>query len=235
MMMKKEDMITESEALRLIQLALGRTALIYHYFCETLTDELGEQRGQDLIRKAVDAYGDHIGKEAGNTTREKGLPLTPENYESDLPDIAWETETVVVDGEERIRVNHCPLAAEWLKWGDPRKARLYCSVDQAKMRAFNPDYEYVHVKNLEKEREPASLEAEAETESVSWLYGKYLRNDLMKMDPVCLRALFRERVHHTIEVEPNPLLLGKKKMRRNLGREPELILDVWRKRGFLEE
>ncbi len=248
-MVNKEDMITESETLRLLQLALGRVALIYHYFCETLTDELGEQRGQDLIRKAVDAYGDHIGKEAGNKTREKGLPLTPENYESDLPDIAWETETVVVDGEERIRVHHCPLAAEWLEWGDPRKARLYCSVDQAKMRAFNPDYEYVHVKNLldgdpycelairqvEKEREPASLEAEAETESVSWLYGKYLRDDLMKMDPVCLRALFRERVHHTIEVELNPLLLGKKKMRRNLGREPELILDVWRKRGFLED
>jgi hypothetical protein len=33
----------------------------------------------------------------------------------------------------------------------------------------------------------------------------YTREDLMKMDPVCLRALYRERVHHTIEVEIYPV------------------------------
>jgi hypothetical protein len=32
----------------------------------------------------------------------------------------------------------------------------------------------------------------------------YTREDLMKMDPVCLRALYRERIHHTIEVEIYP-------------------------------
>ena len=29
----------------------------------------------------------------------------------------------------------------------------------------------------------------------------YTKEDLMNMEPVCLRALLRERVHHTIEVE----------------------------------
>jgi len=54
----------------------------------------------------------------------------------------------------------------------------------------------------------------------------------MTMDPACLRALFRERIHHTIEVDLYPIILGKKRMKPNLGREPELILDVWRQRGF---
>jgi hypothetical protein len=40
----------------------------------------------------------------------------------------------------------------------------------------------------------------------------YTREDLMAMEPVCLRALFRERVHHTIEVELYPILLGRKKI-----------------------
>lgn len=63
----------------------------------------------------------------------------------------------------------------------------------------------------------------------------YTREDLMKMDPVCLRALFRERVHHTIEVEIYPILLGRKKMPRNFGLSTELILDVWRARGFSDD
>ena len=63
----------------------------------------------------------------------------------------------------------------------------------------------------------------------------YTREDLMTMDPVCLRALFRERVHHTIEVELYPILLGRKKMPKKFGLQAALILDVWRARGFSEE
>jgi nitroreductase len=63
----------------------------------------------------------------------------------------------------------------------------------------------------------------------------YTREDLMKMEPVCLRALFRERVHHTIEVEIYPILLGKKKMPANFGLQAELILDVWKARGFSDD
>ena len=63
----------------------------------------------------------------------------------------------------------------------------------------------------------------------------YSRDDLMKMDPVCLRALFRERIHHTIEVEIYPILLGQRKVPKHFGRQGELLLDVWRQRGFTED
>jgi len=63
----------------------------------------------------------------------------------------------------------------------------------------------------------------------------YTRDDLMKMEPVCLRALFRERVHHTIEVEIYPILLGRKKMPPRFGLQAELILDVWKSRGFSDK
>jgi len=247
-MKKKEEMISKKEALQQIQFALRRTAMIYHYFCETLVKELGEEKAMELTRKAVDAYGNRIGLEARKKAQEKGLSITPENFESDLPDMAWKTETLVIDNEERVRVHHCPLAAEWLEWGDPKKARLYCYVDQAKMKGFNPEFEYIHFKNLldgdsycelgirQKEKKKPESDSEAKNkETVSWIYGRYTRDDLMKMEPVCLRALFRERVHHTIEVEIYPILLGKKKIRPNFGREPELILDVWKERGFPDD
>ena len=63
----------------------------------------------------------------------------------------------------------------------------------------------------------------------------YTREDLMKMEPVCLRALFRERIHHTIEVDIYPILLGRKKKRDNFGLQVELILDVWKARGFKDD
>ncbi len=247
-MKKEEEMISKKEALRQIQFALRRTAMIYHYFYETLTEELGEEKAMELTRKAVDAYGNRIGLEARKKAQEKGLSVTPENFESDLPDMAWKTETMVIDNEERVRVHHCPLAAEWLEWGDPKKARLYCYVDQAKMRGFNPEFEYIHFKNIldgdpycelgirQKEKKKPESDSEANNkETVGWIYGRYTRDDLMKMEPVCLRALFRERVHHTIEVEIYPILLERKKARPNFGREPELILDVWRQRGFPDD
>lgn len=63
----------------------------------------------------------------------------------------------------------------------------------------------------------------------------YTREDLMQMNPVCLRALFRERVHHGIEVRIYPILLGRKELPPNFGLQAELILDVWKTRGFPDD
>ena len=81
----------------------------------------------------------------------------------------------------------------------------------------------------EKVSEPEKTE---KVDKVRWPFGEYKREDLMKMEPVCLRALFRERIHHTIEVEIYPVLLEKKKVPADFGLQPQLILDVWRERGF---
>jgi len=266
--MKETEQVTKQEALSQIHAALRRAALLYHSFTKTLIDEFGEETGKDIIRKSIDIYGARIGEEAREKAQKKGLSPTPENFASDLPDMAWEVESVLIDGEERARVHHCPLAAEWLEWSDPEMARLYCYVDQAKMKSYNPDYEYVHIKNIldgdpycelairkiedikstknispPKDTKNKAVDdsdigdnAESETvDTVRWLYGRYTRDDLMAMDPVCLRALFRERIHHTIEVDLYPFILGKKPLRPNMVREPELILDIWRKRGLPED
>jgi nitroreductase len=247
----EKEKLSRSEALTEVNKALRRAALIYHHFAETLVQELGQKKGMELIHKAVEAYGKQVGTEAREKALAKGFALTPEHFESDLPDIAWETEEVTVEGEQRSRVSHCPLAAEWLAWGDRKTARLYCHVDQAKMRAFNPSLEYLHIRNILdgdpycelairriSKEEPAAEKNEAVAhagETVWWIGGRYTRDDLMKMDPACLRALFRERVHHSIEVNLYPILLGKKKPPKNYGREPELILSIWRQRGLSQE
>lgn len=147
--MKRDDeTLSKAEALRQIRLGIRRVALLYDAFAQTLIEEFGKERGFELIRKAIDAYGSRIGREARRIAEEKGLQPVPENFESDLPHLAWETEKVTVEGEERVRVHHCPLAKEWIELGERERGRLYCFVDQAKMKAFNPGYEYLHLKNL---------------------------------------------------------------------------------------
>ena len=249
-MQEKAETITQNEAVKQVKLALRRTALIYHHFSRTLLEAFGEEKGRRLIRKAIDAYGTHIGRESRMKAKGLGLQLSPENYQDDLPYAAWKSETVTIDGEERVRVHYCPLAEEWLTWGDPETARQYCYVDQAKIRSYNPDYEYVHIKNIldgdpycelavrpvgdTKSKEQPQKESEPQ-ETVRWVFGQYTRDDLKEMDPHCLRALFRERVHHTIEVHIYPILLGERKVPDRFGRQPRLILDVWRERGFPED
>lgn len=60
----------------------------------------------------------------------------------------------------------------------------------------------------------------------------YTREDLMEMDPSLLRALLRERAHHSIECELYPIVLGRKSMPKSFGLQVELILDVWEARGL---
>ncbi len=63
----------------------------------------------------------------------------------------------------------------------------------------------------------------------------YTKDDLKKMESVCLRALFRERVHHGIEISLYPIILGEKEVPTNYGLEAKLILDIWKERGLADE
>ena len=83
--------------------------------------------------------------------------------------------------------------------------------------------------------ERQSIQKGLEGVKVAWRGGTYSKDDLMKMDPVPLRALFRERIHHTIEVNIYPILLGKEKVPPAYGLQPQLIYEVWKERGFSDD
>ncbi len=64
----------------------------------------------------------------------------------------------------------------------------------------------------------------------------YSKADLEKMDPVLLRALLRERIHHNIEVPLYPILLRNiSKPIESFGLQAQCVFDVWQERGFILE
>jgi len=60
----------------------------------------------------------------------------------------------------------------------------------------------------------------------------YTIDELTKMDPPLLRAILRERTHHTIEVMIYAILEGKLKKPPGFGRQAKTVLDIWKRRGL---
>ncbi|MBS7651497.1 nitroreductase family protein, partial [Candidatus Bathyarchaeota archaeon] len=60
----------------------------------------------------------------------------------------------------------------------------------------------------------------------------YTENELMNMDPMVLRAIIRERTHHTIEVLIYRIIAGKMAAPPGFGDTVERLLDIWRRRGL---
>ncbi|SDE37795.1 nitroreductase family protein [Sporomusa acidovorans] len=64
----------------------------------------------------------------------------------------------------------------------------------------------------------------------------YEKEDLMKMEPALLRALLRERVHHTIEVPLYPTLVrGQKKPISAFGLQAQMVYDAWKEKGLIDD
>jgi hypothetical protein len=146
---KGKEMISKEEASEQVLSIINRLALMFYCFSNTLIKELGEEKGKEIVKKAIYLYGERVGKRVKEKTLAKGLPTFPENFQDDLPPLGWEDkEKVIVDGERRSRIYTCHLAKAWKELRVPELGRLYCYVDQAKCKAYNPDLECVHVKNV---------------------------------------------------------------------------------------
>ena len=62
---------------------------------------------------------------------------------------------------------------------------------------------------------------------------KFMKEDLMQMEPDLLRALLRERTHHNIEVPfYTTLLKWKGNPIRTFGLQAQIVFDAWKDRGF---
>lgn len=145
------ELISKKEAVENVRLMAKRTALLYQHFAQTIIDELGEEKGKELITKAIWSYGKESGSKVKEGVLAMGLPPEPENYNQvpDLPVLGWEFELLDdPDCEEAVRITLCPLAEVWLENGFSTIGRIYCQVDQAKYLGYNPELECLHQKNV---------------------------------------------------------------------------------------
>lgn len=146
----EQNMISLKEARQATQAMIRRVALLHMCYARLLVDEFGEQRGRDLIKRAIWDYGTKIGEQAIKRVKDMGLEPTIENIGkgSDLSPIGVDFSSAVVDGEVRSHVRNCPWASVWLEYGEADLGGLYCLVDPAKTQAYDPGWTQVHTQKV---------------------------------------------------------------------------------------
>jgi hypothetical protein len=152
-MPEENQKISVEECTTEVKLMARRAALLHLFFSKAIEEELGEEAGELLIKKAIMAYGEYCGRAIRNGVEALGLPLSDENSEiiPDLPKYGWESDIITLpNGEERPIARFCPLADIFKQFGEEgrRLGRLYCFVDQGKQIGYNPDFDFIHSKNV---------------------------------------------------------------------------------------
>lgn len=151
---EKQESISRDEAKKEVEITSRRIALLHLSYAKTLIEELGEEKGTELIMKAIKDYGIRIGERTRKEVLDQGLEASPENFARGehfrVPRFGMHEEhkMLEVEGELRIRAYGCVLGKLWKEYEEEKLGRLYCYVDPAKYMAYNPNYKLIHIKAL---------------------------------------------------------------------------------------
>jgi hypothetical protein len=151
-MATSEEMVTLTDAKEQVRKVCVRLGLLHLSFARTLVDEFGEQKGKELVLKAIKDYGVRIGERAKQEAAEAGLDNSPPNFKSDLPAYGMierkgEALPVQAKTETRRNLGHgCVMCQVWREYGESELGRLYCYVDPVKSMAFNPNSVTLHAR-----------------------------------------------------------------------------------------
>ena len=63
-MENQEEVVTLADAKEQVRKVCERLAILHLAFSRTLVDELGEEKGRELVLKAIKNYGIRVGKRA---------------------------------------------------------------------------------------------------------------------------------------------------------------------------
>jgi hypothetical protein len=149
-MSDESKLVPAEEARKAVEDMTRRVGLLHMCYARTLVDELGREKGRDLIKKAIWDYGTKIGHRTRQRVEALGLEPTIENFGKggDLSAIGFDHVEVVVEGERRVQSLGCAMAEVWHEYGEDELGGLYCLVDPAKMQAYDPDWTWVHTKKI---------------------------------------------------------------------------------------
>lgn len=119
-------------------------ALLFAWISRAVMETVGEQKGQEAIRKAVLRYGTQRGKRMALRARANGDPLNMLNYmaygEWKASPGKMEQAMVEKSPHARIHIPKCPWYTTWDENGLLPYGRYYCLViDEALASGFNPE------------------------------------------------------------------------------------------------
>jgi len=118
-------------------------ALLFAWISKAVLEWVGEQRGEDIIRRAVRQYGQERGHRMSLRAQANGHALSMTNYiaYSEYKNSPGGMEQKIVEKvpHARVCISKCPWHTTWEENGLLPYGRLYCvEIDEAVVQGFNP-------------------------------------------------------------------------------------------------
>jgi hypothetical protein len=118
-------------------------ALLFAWLSQAIIKEVGDQRGQAVVSKALRRYGEERGKRMASRAQSNRQVLDVANFftYAEYRPIAGLMESRVVEKSSNfiLEATRCPWCEAWKESGLLPYGRLYClDIDEAVLRGFNP-------------------------------------------------------------------------------------------------
>lgn len=147
-MAEREEVVPVKEAIEQVGVAMTRLALLHLAFSETLVEQLGEEKGKELIINSILEYGKRVGERTKEGCQELPYYGVHEGYfyaDDEYIDARSKPRS---EGEKwdfsLYKVYGCILAKIFRGYGKEDLGCLYCYVDPAKSMAADPNYKLKH-------------------------------------------------------------------------------------------
>lgn len=125
----------------------GLAAQLFSCMAKNVFEALGPEKGEELIKEAVEAFGLERGKRIAERVKADGLPLSFRNWlaYTDIDSTRnFQPEPNIENEDLVVKVENCTFYKAAHEWGLGEYARFYCKyVDYAILEGYNPEVKLV--------------------------------------------------------------------------------------------
>jgi hypothetical protein len=125
---------------------------MFSLMAKTIIDALGRERGEEIIKKAVEDFGEERGRRIAQRVKALGKPLSFRNFliYTDLDTSAILSYMPKIEnGNLLLEIDRCDFSQGARDWGLLEYFNYYCRyVDEAILRGYNPDLKLEVPKNI---------------------------------------------------------------------------------------
>jgi len=124
----------------------GLAARLFASAAKSVIARLGPEEGEEVLREAVEYFGEQRGARIAEKVKAEGKPLTFKNWliHTDISTDNFDNVPELDDGDLVVRVTRCTFHDAAEEWGLGEYAAIYCRyADHAILRGYNPDIRLV--------------------------------------------------------------------------------------------
>ena len=141
------DVLEKKAAAAKYQLpGFGLGAALFAFVAKAVIQELGEERGEALLKKTIEDFGKARGRRIAAIVRDLGQPLTLKNWliYSDIDSVNFDPHPDLDNNDLVVKAGECTFWNAAREFGVGDYARIYCKyADYAIIEGYNPDIKLV--------------------------------------------------------------------------------------------